>query len=102
MDSSTPAVSTVFDFSLTRIKQSRIRVLDRHKRASWSVLAFVYLSVALFINSPVIGQNFPDAAQSVTINFDNLATNTIVTNQYEQVKFSAAGFSAGSGGPFGV
>ncbi|HWN11639.1 MAG TPA: DUF5050 domain-containing protein [Pyrinomonadaceae bacterium] len=40
-------------------------------------------------NAP--GEIFPDAAQPVTINFDNLAAGTRVTNQYAQVKFSAFG-----------
>jgi hypothetical protein len=46
-------------------------------------------------------ENAPDAAQPVTINFDSLPTGTLVTNQFHQVKFSATGFSAGSGGPYG-
>lgn len=40
-------------------------------------------------------------AQTVRINFDNLPSGTIVTNQYEQVKFSATWFSGGLGGPTG-
>lgn len=43
------------------------------------------------VNNTPPGENFPDAAQPVTINFDNLAAGTRVTNQYAQVKFSAFG-----------
>ena len=53
------------------------------------------------MNSSVVGQNVPDAAQPVTINFDSLPTNMIVTNEYTQLHFSGTGFSGGVGGPLG-
>jgi hypothetical protein len=46
-----------------------------------------------------VGQNVPDTAQTVTINFDNLLTNTIVTNQYDQLHFSGTTYSGGQAGP---
>jgi len=60
------------------------------------VIHFV-LSLALLF---AFAQN-STAADPVTINFDNLPAGTNVTNQYSQVTFSANGFSAGAGGPYG-
>jgi hypothetical protein len=101
MDSSTHTASTpvsiVSYFSLIRSKWSRGRELVCRKTALWAVLSLVYLSLSAFIHPSAVGQT----AQPVTINFDSLATGALVTNQYQQVKFSATGFSAGSGGPFG-
>jgi hypothetical protein len=58
-------------------------------------------SLSAIVNNAPPGEIFPDAAQPATINFDNLSTGTLVTNQYSQVKFSATNFSGGSGGPQG-
>jgi hypothetical protein len=103
MDSSTHTGSTLipivsyFRLIIIRSKRLRGRELVRGKRVFWALLPFVYLSLSTFINSSAVGQT----AQPITINFDTLATGALVTNQYSQVKFSATGFSAGSGGPFG-
>lgn len=103
MDSSLPTPSTLFSIvsSCSLVRRSTRRKLLCRKAALSGFLSLAYLSFAPFINAPVVGQNVPDSVQPVTINFDNLATNTIVTNQYAQVKFSATGFSAGSGGSSG-
>ncbi|HBB86297.1 MAG TPA: hypothetical protein DC047_01630 [Blastocatellia bacterium] len=102
MDSSLPTRSNPF---LIVSSTSLVRWSTRRKllcsKALWGFLSLAYLSFGPFINAPVVAQIVPDSAQSVTINFDNLATNTIVTNQYEQVKFSGTNFSGGQGGPQG-
>lgn len=103
MDSSIPTGSTLvptvsyFSLIIIRSKWARGRELVRRKRVFWAVLSFVYLSLSPFINSSAVGQT----AQPITINFDSLAAGAVVTNQYSQVKFSATGFSGGSGGPYG-
>ena len=100
MDSSTPSGSTLvpvvsyFSFIVIMSTWSRGRDLARGKRAFWTLLSLVYLSLSPFMNSSAVGQT----PQPVTINFDTLATGALVTNQYQKVKFSASGFSAGSGG----
>lgn len=101
MDPCTPIrlrlVRIVSFFRMIKVKRSVGQTLIQHGRVSCAILSFVYLSLPLFLGSSVVGQT----AQPVTINFDSLGTNTVVTNQYSQVKFSATGFGAGSGGAFG-
>src|SRR6266851_1351392 len=102
MDSSTSTGPTLVpipsSFSLIiRHKWSCGRELVRSRGGFSALLVFVCLSLSAFLNSSAVGQT----AQPVTINFDSLATGAVVTNQYSQVKFSATGFSAGPGGPYG-
>jgi hypothetical protein len=103
MDSSSPLAaaltSTVPPFQPT---SKRMRACCLGRKPAFPVLVTLILGFTFLMSSDVSGQNIPDTVQAVTVNFDGLPTNTIVTNQYQQVKFSASGFSAGSGGPYGL
>ena len=106
MDSSTftgsKLTQTVSYFTtLIRLKLSCGLEWILRKHLLGAMLGLVCLSISPVLESSSFGQNEPDTAQQVTINFDNLPTNTLVTNQYAQVKLSGTGFSGGQGGPQG-
>ena len=103
MDSSTRTASTLVSIvSYVRlIRRSRVGDLIYRRTVWWAVLLAAYLGVASFVISPVVGQKVPATPQQVSINFDNLPTNIVVTNQYSQLHFSGTGFSGGPGGPQG-
>jgi hypothetical protein len=99
MDSSSPTgpalVPIVLFSNLTKSKWTLEKALVRRTGVLGAVLFLIYSSLSL--SSSAFGQT----AQPITINFDSLASGAVVTNQYSQVKFSATGFGAGSGGAFG-
>ncbi|HKC66350.1 MAG TPA: hypothetical protein VKB86_22090, partial [Pyrinomonadaceae bacterium] len=55
------------------------------------------LSIILIASEYTTAQDESASAAPVTINFDNLAPGTIVTNQYPDAVFSGMGFSGGVG-----
>jgi len=101
MDSST-ATSFEALASILLISRQRSRELKSLRRALLIGVAFGIVILNPFAISTITAQNSPDAAQTTTINFDNLPTGIIVTNQYPQVRFSGTNFSGGQGGGSGV
>jgi hypothetical protein len=74
---------------------------DNLKRILFGLVSLIlYLSLAqkALTQEPAGGGgNEPDGQRQITINFDNLFSGTIITNQYPGAIFSAMGFSGGVG-----
>ncbi len=76
------------------MRNSRRRRQNDFSRLTTSLLIVTFI---LFLPRSTSGQS-----QTTTINFDELPSGTLVINQYQpKVAFSATGFGAGSGGPYG-
>jgi hypothetical protein len=99
--SSFEALASILLISRQLISRQRSRELKSLRRALLIGVAFGSVILNPFAISTITAQNSPDAAQTTTINFDNLPTGIIVTNQYPQVRFSGTNFSGGQGGPQG-